>query len=358
MPIAVLGLDIDLRCLAQRRAGQAGFRLDLLPAGGAHLGGEFVEAVGVLLDEIDVEHMDLLRRPSGVLGSQHMLGEADQRGDVAARLDLMILAARSASPCCVSISTGFCGLTKTPAPARWTGLKVTILQPRFTASCRSWRKRGLFDPVFWPKKNIASQCSKSLERAGADRRADQLLERDRGGLVAHVRAVGQVVVPIEPREQAHRDRRSRGWPGPRRRRRRSSDRAPSAPRRSRRRPPPSRMAHICRLRDRSAADGSAAPAARDHNPSSSRSSVTVCSAKKSGVQRCGVSSQRVALAPFSQNSNGCGLAGLPQAQETQAKPSGLFCSESVLQKRPARAPSLLADAGHAAQDPHPPAGRL
>ena len=37
-----------------------------------------------------------------------------------------------------------------------------------------------------------------------------------------------------------------------------------------------------------------------------------------------VISQVVALAPFSQNSNGCGLAGLAQAQLTQAKPSGLF----------------------------------
>ena len=50
----------------------------------------------------------------------------------------------------------------------------------------------------------------------------------------------------------------------------------------------------------------------------------MCSAKKSGPQRRLVISQVVALAPSSQNSNGRGLAGLAQAQLTQAKPAGLF----------------------------------
>ena len=103
---------------------------------------------------------------------------------------------------------------------------------------------------------------------------------------------------------ARRGRRFRGWRGRTRRRRPTSGRAPSAPRRSPRRPRPTRTAHIGRWPDRSAADGSAGPAARGRSPSSSRSSVTVCLAKKSGVQRRVVSSHSVALAPFSQNSNG------------------------------------------------------
>ncbi len=61
----------------------------------------------------------------------------------------------------VSISSRCCGLTKLSRPFSRIGLKVTILQPRRTASCRSCRKRGLLVPVFWPKKKIASQCSKS-----------------------------------------------------------------------------------------------------------------------------------------------------------------------------------------------------
>ena len=50
-----------------------------------------------------------------------------------------------------------------------------------------------------------------------------------------------------------------------------------------------------------------------------------CSVKNSGVQRRLVISHVVALAPSSQNSKGCGFAGLAQEQLTQANPSGLFC---------------------------------
>src|SRR3954447_26399324 len=51
----------------------------------------------------------------------------------------------------------------------------------------------------------------------------------------------------------------------------------------------------------------------------------VCLAKNSDVTRLLVISQVVALAPFSQNSNTRGSAGLAQAQLTHMKPSGLFC---------------------------------
>ena len=54
-----------------------------------------------------------------------------------------------------------------------------------------------------------------------------------------------------------------------------------------------------------------------------RSSVSVCCEKKSGVTVLPVISQAVALAPFSQNSKGCGFAGLAQEQLTHMKPSGL-----------------------------------
>ena len=42
--------------------------------------------------------------------------------------------------------------------------------------------------------------------AGADRAADDLLQPDAGGLVAHVGAVGQVVVPVKPGEQRVQER--------------------------------------------------------------------------------------------------------------------------------------------------------
>ncbi len=79
------------------------------------------------------------------------------------------------------------------------------------------------------------------------------------------------------------------------------------------------------------------------------------SAKNSGAQRRVVSSHRVALAPFSQNSNGWVSAGFVHEQETHMKPCGLFCRASV---------SIAADVAHSEpkilvmplREPQPPAG--
>ena len=51
-----------------------------------------------------------------------------------------------------------------------------------------------------------------LEHAGAHRRADHLLQPHRRGLVAHVRAVGQVVVPVHAAEQRIQVRRLEAGP--------------------------------------------------------------------------------------------------------------------------------------------------
>ena len=54
--------------------------------------------------------------------------------------------------------------------------------------------------------------------------------------------------------------------------------------------------------------------------------MSVWPRKNVGGLRLPVSSHAVALAPFSQNSAACGLAGLAHAQLTHMKPPGLFCS--------------------------------
>ena len=50
---------------------------------------------------------------------------------------------------------------KYSSPFSRTGLKVTMGAPRLAMSSSGCRKRGLFDPVFWPKKNIASHLARS-----------------------------------------------------------------------------------------------------------------------------------------------------------------------------------------------------
>ena len=83
----------------------------------------------------------------------------------------------------------------------------------------------------------------------------------------------------------------------------------------------------------------------------------VCGAGRSpGATRLLVISQAVALAPFSQNSAGCGWAGLAQAQLTQAKPSGLFCFISTPAALAAATFSWARMEVTALTDPHPPAG--
>ena len=83
--------------------------------------------------------------------------------------------------------------------------------------------------------------------------------------------------------------------------------------------------------------------------------MSVWAAKNSGVVRAVVISHAVALAPFSQNSNGSGCAGLDQAQLTHWKPSGLFCCDKAsmpLAGMPSRARMVPSDFA----DPQPPAG--
>src|SRR3569832_334656 len=86
----------------------------------------------------------------------------------------------------------------------------------------------------------------------------------------------------------------------------------------------------------------------------SRSSVTLCSAKNSGVVRLSVISQAVALAPFSQNSKGWGSAGLAHEQLTHMKPSGLFCFIRTSGPRSGIS-SWVNMLASATTDPHPPA---
>ena len=64
----------------------------------------------------------------------------------------------------VSIWAGDCGSTKLTRPRSRSGLKVTISMPRRRASCSWCSIRGLLVPTFWPKKKMASVCSKSSRR--------------------------------------------------------------------------------------------------------------------------------------------------------------------------------------------------
>jgi hypothetical protein len=66
--------------------------LDLLPGCPPKLVGKGVEAFSVLLDEAVIDIACAALRAVVLIGGQHMLAKAHQRRDIAAGLDLMILA--------------------------------------------------------------------------------------------------------------------------------------------------------------------------------------------------------------------------------------------------------------------------
>ena len=81
----------------------------------------------------------------------------------------------------------------------------------------------------------------------------------------------------------------------------------------------------------------------------------MCVRNSSGVQRSSVRSQIVAFAPFSQNSNLCGSAGLAQAQALHMCPSGLFMRISVC-TTPRSGRSFLMSRSMPLTEPQPPVG--
>ena len=79
------------------------------------------------------------------------------------------------------------------SPASWSGLIARIFAPFFLACSRAVSIRGWLVPGFWPMTTISSASWTSSQADAALADADRLGERDRGRLVAHVRAVRQVV---------------------------------------------------------------------------------------------------------------------------------------------------------------------
>ena len=70
---------------------------------------------------------------------------------------------------------------------------LTIVAPRCAASRSVVSMRGWFVPGFWPITKIRSQCSKSSSETVPLPTPIDLEQRDAARLVAHVRAVGEVV---------------------------------------------------------------------------------------------------------------------------------------------------------------------
>ncbi len=95
----------------------------------------------------------------------------------------------------VSISTGSCGLAKRSSPRSRMALNTTIAAPRFEASRKVPSMRGWLVPGLCPMEKIASAVVEVLELDCPLADADRLRQSDARRLVAHVRAVGKLLVP-------------------------------------------------------------------------------------------------------------------------------------------------------------------
>ena len=157
--------------------------------------------------------------------------------------------------------------------------------PRLRASCSWCSMRGLFDADVLAEEEDAVGAVEIVERDGADRHADaSAAAPTEVRLVAHVRAVRQVVVAVHAREQLRTCRTSPARRGPRRRRRPTCGSSACSSRADLGEGlVPVDAARSCRSRRPSAADGSGGPASSRSWSVQVASSVTVCSAKKSGA---------------------------------------------------------------------------
>jgi hypothetical protein len=139
-------------------------------------------------------------RLRAVVGLDQRLADAGQRGDVAAVLHLVVLRRDRVSRG-VSSSNGILRVHEAFQAALAQRVERDHRHAalhRFLQRMQHPRRRG---------RDVLADVEDAvgvlevLELDGADAGADALRQRDRRALVAHVRAVGQVVRAVQPREQ-------------------------------------------------------------------------------------------------------------------------------------------------------------
>ena len=178
-----------------------------------------------------------------------------------------------------------------------------------------------------PEEEDAIRYAKVFELHRADRHADRFGESDGRALVANVRAVGEIVDCRTCGPATDTCRTLQAKLVPTCRTRRISDRAASTGFRFRRTHRPMRPGHSCRWPHPTASGRSVALPLPEHSPTRPLIQKRCAEQRNPACNACRL--LIVALAPFSQNSNGFGCAGFAYERLTQANPPGLFCCRST-----------------------------
>jgi len=195
-----IGLQVHVGRGLERPARQRGLAFDRVPAERPHRRGERVEAVRVLGDERRVDHAGRAGRHGHVVERDHPLAHPHDRGGIAATAHLVVLRADH-------------GLTVRQHLGRRLWIHEAdqaALAQRIEGHDLDAAPAGVLQLVQHPRAVGADVLAEEedgvgvfeiVETDGADRHADGLREGHRRALVAHVRAVRQIVAAVHPRQQ-------------------------------------------------------------------------------------------------------------------------------------------------------------
>ena len=154
--------------------------------------------------------------PRVVAASSDGLHDALQRRGVAADLDLIVGRGDRRSSRSVShLDRVLRDRRSAPAPRSRSGLNTMIGTPRRDARAACAIMRGWLVPGIVPHAKISVAMVEILQRHRALADADRLRQADAGRLVAHVRAVGEVVGAEFAHEELVEERRLVATRGPR-----------------------------------------------------------------------------------------------------------------------------------------------
>ena len=195
----LISLDIDRARRLDRRPGEPRYHLDLGPLDLPHARLEGLEADRVLGDEGAVDNLAIVGLCC-IVSRQHMLAEPEQHGDIAARLYLVILAGKL---CRVTAHHRHWILRTDHAlePALAHGVEGHDPAAALYRCLQVMQEARAVRACILAKEKDRIAMLEIVEHDSADRRADHLLQGDGCRLVAHVGAVGQVVVAVGPGKQ-------------------------------------------------------------------------------------------------------------------------------------------------------------
>ena len=195
-----LGPRIDRRRGFEGAARQPRPALDVGPIMRPHRGGELVETVRVLVEKGAVEHRLCTGPASLVLRLDQHLAQPDQRRLVPPGLDLVVLRTdrRRGPGQHLARRLRVRELDQPAFAQRVEGDDRNAAPPRLLQIVQhAWAIAA----HILAEEEDAIGFGEILQRHRADRHADAFRQRHRCGLVTHIRAVGQVVRAVKPREQ-------------------------------------------------------------------------------------------------------------------------------------------------------------